>query len=134
MILGEFHDCRGELLVSQYRKTSWGNDFFFRKIPVRKKFMDKKGRVTSSRRSFFVPNRRKTSWANHSVFQNCSGFKIFWIIGSSQFCRFFCLTSLKIIVSEPVCVSELFWYQNVLDNRGITILSILFVSQYRKVS
>ena len=33
---------------------------------------------------------------------------------------------------EPVCVSELFWFQNLLDNRGITILSIVFVSQCRK--
>ena len=96
--------------------------------------MDKKEGVTFFRRSFFAPNRRNSSWANLSVFQNYSGFKIFWIIGSSQFCRFYCLTSPKIIVSEPVCVSELFWYQNVLDNSGITILLILFVSQYRKIS
>ena len=96
--------------------------------------MDNKEGVTFFRRSFFASNRRNSSWANLSVFQNYSGFKIFWIIGSSQFCRFFCLTSPKIIVSEPVCVSELFWYQKILDNMGITILSTLFVSQYRKIS
>ena len=31
MILGEFHDCSGELLVSQYRKNWWGNAFVFQK-------------------------------------------------------------------------------------------------------
>ena len=95
--------------------------------------MDKKGGVTFFRRSFYPQIAQKSSWANPSVFQNYSGFKIFWIIGSSQFCQFFCLTSPKIIVSEPVCVSELFWYQNVLENRGITILSIVFFSQCRKI-
>ena len=69
--------------------------------------------MTFFRRSFLAPNRQNSSWANLSVFQNYSGFKIFWIIGSSQFCRFYCLTSPKIIVSEPVCVSEFFWYQKV---------------------
>ena len=46
----------------------------------------------------------------------------------------FCLTSSKIIVGEPVCVSELLWLQILLDNRGITILSIVLVSQYQKTS
>ena len=36
-------------------------------------------------------------------------------------------------MGELFCVSELFWYQNVLDNRVITILLILFVSQYQKI-
>ena len=35
-------------------------------------------------------------------------------------------------MGELFCVSELFWYQNVLDNRVITILSIVFVSQCQK--
>ena len=43
MIFGEFHDCRGELLVSQYRKKWWGTLLSFRKVLVRKKFMEKKG-------------------------------------------------------------------------------------------
>ena len=94
--------------------------------------MDKKGGVTSSRRSFFVPNRRKTSWENPSAFQKYSGIKSFYIIGESQFCHFFCLTSPTIIAGEPVCVSEFFSFQNFLDKRGITILSIVFVSQYQK--
>ena len=111
-----------------------GTFLSFRKVIVRKKFTDKKGGVTFLRRNFFAPNRRNSSWANLSVFQNYSGFKIFWIIGSSQFCQFFCLTSPKITVGEHVCVSELFWFPNFLDNMGITILSILFVSQYRKFS
>ena len=126
MILGEFHDCRGELLVSQYRKTSWGNDFFFRKIPVRKKFMDKKGRVTSSRRSFFVPNRRKTSWANPSAFQKCSGIKSFYIIGESQFCQFFLSHVAKNDRGRTRLCFRIILVSKFSDNRGITILSIFF--------
>ena len=38
------------------------------------------------------------------------------------------------IVGEPFCVSEMFWYQKFLDNRGITILSIFFVSHRQKSS
>ena len=30
------------------------------------------------------------------------------------------------IVGEPFCVSEMFWYQKFLDNRGITFLPIFF--------
>ena len=35
---------------------------------------------------------------------------------------------------RPVSVSELFWFQNFLDNTGITTLLIVFVSQYQKIS
>ena len=94
--------------------------------------MEKKGGVTFFRRSFFAPNRQKTSWANLSAFQKCSCIKSFYIIGESQFCQFFCLTSPKIIAGEPVCVSELFLFRNFLDDRAITILSVVFVSQYQK--
>ena len=59
--------------------------------------------------------------------------KKIWITSYRDFVETFCLTSPKIIVGEPFCVSELFWYQNVLDNRVITFLSILFVSQYQKI-
>ena len=45
----------------------------------------------------------------------------------------FCHKSPKIIVGESFCVAELFWFQNFLDNRGITILSFVFVSQCRKI-
>ena len=38
------------------------------------------------------------------------------------------------IVGEPFCVSEMFRYQKVLDNRGITILPIFFVSHRQKSS
>ena len=83
---------------------------------------------------FFGPKLPKNVVGDTSVFQKCSGIKIFSIIGVSQFFEFFCLTSPKIIVGEPVCDSELFWFPNFLDNMGITILSTLFVSQYRKNS
>ena len=41
--------------------------------------------------------------------------------------------SPKIIVGETSCVSEIFWFPNFLDNTGITILSIVFVTQCRKI-
>ena len=46
---------------------------------------------------------------------------------------FFCPKSPKNIIGEPFRVSELFWYQKFLDNRGFTILSFVFVSQCRKI-
>ena len=45
---------------------------------------------------------------------------------------FFCPKSAKNIVGEPFCVSERFWYQKFLDNRGIAILSNFFVSHRQK--
>ena len=47
--------------------------------------------------------------------------------GVTFFRRSFFPNRTKNIVGEPFCVSEMFWYQNILDNRGITILSIFFV-------
>ena len=38
------------------------------------------------------------------------------------------------IVGEPFCVSEMFWYQKFLDNRGNTILPNFFVSHRQKSS
>ena len=35
-------------------------------------------------------------------------------------------------MGEPVCVSEILWFQNFLDNSGVLPLSIVFVSQCRK--
>ena len=58
--------------------------------------------------------------------------KKFWITSYRDFVETFCLTSPKDIVGKPFCVSELFWYENVLDNRFITILLIVFVSQCQK--
>ena len=71
---------RGKFLVSQYRKTSWGNAFVFQKNSSTEKKYGEEGSVTFFRRKLFVQNRRKTSWANPSVFQKCSDIKIFWII------------------------------------------------------
>ena len=61
--------------------------------------------------------------------QKCSGIEKFLVIKVSRFCRIFFLTSPKVIVSELFCVSELFWYQKFLDNKGITILLVVFVSE-----
>ena len=95
--------------------------------------MDKKGCVTFFRRSFFAPKRRKTSWAKPSVFQKCSGIKkVKKKRGITILSTFFCLTSPRIIAGEPVCVSELILFKIFLDNSGITILSIVFVSQCQK--
>ena len=51
------------------------------------KFLDNRGITILS--NFFVSDRHKSSWPNPSVFQNCSEFKIFWIIGLSRFYRLF---------------------------------------------
>ena len=45
----------------------------------------------------------------------------------------FSLTVPKNFVGKRFCVSELFWFQNFLDNRVITFLSIVFVAQCRKI-
>ena len=68
-------------------------------------------------------------------FRNVLASKVFWTIRVSQLCLiFFCLTSPKIIVGEPVCVSEILWFHNFLDNSSVLLLSIVFVSQCRKFS
>ena len=68
---------RGEFLVSQYRKSSWGNAFVFHKISSTEKNYGEEGSVTFFHRKLLVQNRRKTSWANPSVFQKCSHIKFF---------------------------------------------------------
>ena len=68
---------RGKILVSEYRKTSWGNAFVFQKISSTEKSYGEEGSVTFFHRKLLVQNRRKTSWANPSVFQKCSDIKIF---------------------------------------------------------
>ena len=82
----------------------------FQKFSSTEKNMDKKGVSRFSVEIFFVPNRRKTSWANRSVFQKCSGIKMFWIIGVSRLCRMFSLTVPKNFVKERFCLSEKFLY------------------------
>ena len=46
--------------------------------------------------------------------------------------KFFCPKTPKNIVGGHFCVSEMFWYQKILDNRSITILLICFVSHRQK--
>ena len=94
--------------------------------------MDKKGVSRFSVGVFLSQIAEKTSLANSSLFQKCSGFKNPLIIGVSQFCQIFCLTSPRIIAGKPVCVSEVFLFQIILDNKGMTILSIVSVSQCRR--
>ena len=60
--------------------------------------------------------------------------KSLWITSYHNFVEIFCLMSPKIIVGEPVCVSEILWFHNFLDNSSVLLLSIVFVSQYRKPS
>ena len=66
-------------------------------------------------------------------FGNVLILKSFWITSYQDFVEFFCLASPKIIVGETSCVSEIFWFPYFLDNTGITILSIVFVSQCREI-
>ena len=92
---------RGKVLVSWYRKTSWGNAFVFQKFSSTEKNMDRKGVSRFSVEIFLSQIAQKATWANPSVFQKNSGIKSFSIIGLSQLCRIFCLTSPKIFVGEP---------------------------------
>ena len=57
----------------------------FQKIPSKEKLMDNEGGFTFFRRNFFASHRRKISWVNPSVFQKCSGIKIFCVVGVSRF-------------------------------------------------
>ena len=56
-----------------------------------------------------------------------------WITSYHHFVELFCLTSPKINVGEPVCVSEIFWFQNFSDISGVLLLSSVFVSQCWKI-
>ena len=85
--------------------------------------MNKEGVSRISVEVFLPQNAGKHRGRTLLFFRIVLTSKFFWIIGVSQLCRTFCLTSPKIIMGEPFCVSEIFWYQNVLDNRGITIMS-----------
>ena len=67
-------------------------------------------------------------------FGNVPVSKNFWITSYHHFVEIFCLMSSKIIVGEPVCVSEILWFHNFLDNSSVLLLSIVFVSQCRKIS
>ena len=49
---------------------------------------------------FFFSHRQKSPWANCSVFQNCSGIKIFWIIRVSRFSWLFLSHSAEIFVEN----------------------------------
>ena len=68
---------RGKILVSEYRKTSWGNAFVFQKNSITEKNYGEEGSVTFFRRKLFVQNRRKTSSGNPSGFPKCSGIRSF---------------------------------------------------------
>ena len=63
--------------------------------------------VTFFRHELFVQNRRKSSWANLSVFQNYSGFKVFWILGLSLFCRLFLSHSAEKFVENPPMIQKI---------------------------
>ena len=73
-----------EVFWSQIAEKIVGESFCISEIFWYQKFFD--NRLITNLSTFFVSHRQKSSWANPSVFQNCSGFKIFWIIGLSRFC------------------------------------------------
>ena len=75
----------------------------FQKNPSMEKLTNNEGGFTFFRRNFFASHRRKTSWANPSVFQKCSGIKIFCVVGCHDFVNLFCLTLPKKFVGGPFC-------------------------------
>ena len=126
--------CVENFLFLSTEKILNGTLLCFRELLVWKKIRDKKVGVSFYRRKFFVSRRRKLSWANTSLFENVSSREK--IMDKRGGCHVFpseiaCPKSQKNIVGEPFCVSEIFLYQNFLDNKGITILSIVFVSHCR---
>ena len=123
----KFLDNRGitilpNFFVSHRQKSSWAIRSVFQKYTGIKMFW-----ITEVRRfcRLFCLTMPKIFAGGPLFFGYVLVSQIFWITSYHDFVETFCLTSPKIIMGEPFCVSELFWLQNVLDNRGTTILSIV---------
>ena len=101
--------CRN-FFVSQCRKISYRNpsDLCFRKCPVAKKFMDKRGGgIKIFRRKFLVSQCRKIWWASLQCFGKFGVSKKFMHNGGYHNfpSKIFCLTVPKNFVKEPFSVS-----------------------------
>ena len=131
----KFLDNRGitilpNFFVSHRQKSSWANRSVFQNYTGIKMFW-----TTGVRRfcRLFCLLMLKNFAAGHLFFGNVPVSKNFWITSYHHFVEIFCLMSPKIIVGEPVCVSEIFWFQNFSDNSGFFLLLIAFVSQCWKI-
>ena len=125
---GGFTFFRRIFFASHRRETSWVNPSVFQKCYGIKMFCV----VGVSRfcRSFLSHITEKIR-GGPLFFVKVLLLKNFWIIRYHYFVEFLCLTSPEIIVGETLCVAEILWYQIFWDNRGITNLSIVFVSWCR---
>ena len=137
---------RSKFFVSQCRKNWKVNPSVlrFRKFPVAKKFMDKKGGESFKifRRSFCLTVPKHFIGKHFGVVSEKFLYRKFSCIGgagASRFCRNFLShsTETKSFVKKPFCFPEIFWYRKkIMDKRGhITIFSRNFyVSHCRKLS
>ena len=125
-----FLDNRGSTIlpnffVSHRQKSSWANRSVFQNYTGIKMFW-----ITGVRRfcRLFCLTMPKNFAGGPLFFGKVLVSKNFWITSYHHFVEIFCLMSPKIIVGEPVCVSEILRFQNFLDNSGVLLLSIVFVS------
>ena len=110
----------------------------FRKFPLAKNFMHKRGGGVSS---FFVENFLLLSveifrWGNLECVSNCGYRKIccLRLLCHDFLAKIFCLTVPEKIVREPFCVPQKFWFRKISWMRGggervsITIFCQIFLS------
>ena len=127
----KFLDNRGITISSTYfvshrQKSSWANRSVFQKYSGIRLFWI----IGVSRfcRLFLSHNAEKFRRGT-PVFRKGSGIEKFLDNNYHHFVELFCLTSPIIIVGEPVCVLEIFWFQKFSDISGVFLLSVVFVSQ-----
>ena len=106
--------CRNFLSHRTETKSFVKEPFCFPEIFwYRKKFMDKRGHITSFRRKFLVSQCRKISWASLKCFRKFRVSKNFMHTrGYHVFpSKSFCLTVPKTFVRKSYCFWENFWFQ-----------------------
>ena len=82
----------------------------FRKVPVGKKFMDKRGGVSRFSVEVFLSQiAKKQRERTLLCFRKVLVLKKFCVVGCHDFVDLFCLTVPKKFVGEP-CFSEMFWF------------------------
>ena len=127
----KFLDNRGITILSNYfvshrQKSLWANRSVFQNYSGNKLFW-----IIGVSRFFrlFLSHNSENFRRGTLFFGKVLVSKKLWITSYHHFVELFCLTSPIIIVGEPVCVSEIFWFQNFSDISGVLLLSIVFVSQ-----
>ena len=127
----KFLDNRGITILSKYfvshrQKSSWANGSVFQKYSGIILFWI----IGVSRFcGLFLSHNAEKFRRGPLFFGKVLVSKKIWITSYHHFVELFYLTLPKIILGEPVCVSEIFWFQNFSDISGVFLLSIVSVSQ-----